>query len=126
MAKEPQARFQTPAELAAALLPFAVQIPTSLGDAAPAPATPGGSLTPSGDISSVPEFTGPGSDPESALSGTVGEDWALTPVCASELPSVRLRWEAAGEQRRRLLLALAVATALVAGLAGLAGLLLLP
>jgi serine/threonine protein kinase len=104
IAKDPAARFQTPAELAQALAPFAVSGPTAWAD----PKT----SDPFVDPGATP--VNPGSGPElsihpsswdetSALVGTLPPDMSATPLSAVHLPR-RTRTFATleAEERRRL------------------------
>jgi serine/threonine-protein kinase len=127
MAKDRAARFQTPAELAAALAPLAVQGPATWDGATPEQTLPGPQLTPPSSLVSGSNLPTPSplSSPESALAGTLGMNFSPTPLSASDMPSVRSRREMDREQKHRLLIALALAVTIVAGLLGLVSLLLL-
>jgi serine/threonine-protein kinase len=118
MAKDPAARFPTPAELDAALAPFAVPGPlhgTAAAKASPfdlpATSTPseipfGGELNASGD---TPHYG-------SALTGTQGMQFLPTPISAREMPTFRERRSNHSGRWRFAKIFLAVATA--AGLLG--------
>src|SRR5439155_12600870 len=91
MAKEPADRFQTPAELAEALLPFAVSAPTAWADPRRSseplfPSDPGlGNEEEVPDAAAFgPEFAvHPSSwDETNALAGTVPPDMSATPLTA--------------------------------------------
>ncbi len=86
MAKRPEDRFQTPAELAAALEPFAVSGPTPWAPPRPA-STPmvesSASMTDGLAIDSVPEVDGGPSGDLSALVNTVARDQSPTPMSSS-------------------------------------------
>jgi serine/threonine protein kinase len=128
MAKDPAARFQTPAELSAALTPFAVSRPMSWSD----PRTsdpfvdPGG--TPVSTPGSGPELSiHPSSwDETSALVGTLPPDLSATPL--SSLPNPRTTRTFAAleaEERRRLKKAVLWTIGIVGGWLAALGLLAL-
>jgi serine/threonine-protein kinase len=113
MAKQPAERFQTPAELAAALVPFAVSSPGTWSDPDPSRAfleERGGS----GDDDSEPIIYAPGEDEASALVGTLPSSISETPLSPSDIPSMRLRRSFEQEQRRRMIFAILVALGLSA------------
>jgi serine/threonine-protein kinase len=129
MAKDPGARFQTPAEVAAALGPFAVDaepswaVPRATASAdVKTPSSAGIDLGP--DSSSSPDS--PRTDALGALVSTVPPDSSPTMMSVVEVP-----WALTGsgatpadrEQRRRMQIALGVAVGVVGGLLLLAGLL---
>ncbi|MCI0461882.1 MAG: serine/threonine protein kinase [Gemmataceae bacterium] len=137
LAKEPNARFQTPAELARALKPFAVEGGSAWsGLGAPIPTAD--SLAPpmtaveSGD-DSHPDADTPSSDALAALASTLPPDLAPTPVTMTELlwPGTSpqggrqpgLFSYAEHDQRRRMGIAVSVAVGIVLTLLLLAGLL---
>lgn len=112
MAKKPAERYQTPAELAAALATFAVAGPTAwrsatadANDLSPTPAPPGSGLDAFDDIS--------------ALAGTLPPDHAPTALSSARLARVRT----GAAPRYRLGLALGVAVVIVVGLLALIGVL---
>jgi len=114
MAKDPNARFQTPTELAAALAPFAVQGPTGwAGHESRFYLSDSPAVTPlqfGGDDAAVRPNDPDGS---SALAGTLSNDLLLTPMSVTELPSMLIRRAVQQDQRRRLKIAVAVAVSLV-------------
>ncbi len=124
MAKNPEDRYQTPAELSRALQPYAVSGPTPW---APPSRAPGQEpyvdplATPTGvpDAGDEGNFVVDGSDAElAALAGTLdGDDWP-TPVATLPL-TVPPRPSAHDTTRRRLMIALIVAITFVGGLAAL-------
>src|SRR5262245_63600955 len=117
MAKDPQERFQTSGDLAAALVPFAVACPASwdcptsgidLGD------SPAITQLGSDDATLRPTD----SDAGSALVGTLPNELTLTPMSITELPSLLIRRAIDRDQRRRLKIAVGVGCALVGGVSG--------
>jgi serine/threonine-protein kinase len=125
MAKAPADRFQTPAELAAALTPFAVAgWPRGLM----ASATSTGEMALSAAASNTPRNSEPPAEAveahgESVLEGPFPWMGARTPLITSEW-SARQRQRLERErQRRRLRLTILWAIGLVAGVLGLVGLL---
>jgi len=113
MAKQPAERFQTPAELAAALVPFAVSSPGTWSDPDPSRGfleERGGQ----GDEDSEPIIYAPGEDEASALVGTLPSSISETPLSPSDIPSMRLRRSFEQEQRRRMIFAILVALGLSA------------
>jgi serine/threonine protein kinase len=122
MAKDPRDRFQTPAELAAALAPHAVPGPASWGPRRTAPlsdeldvATPSESFAALDGTDGLP-------DNRSALAGTVGPA-GVTPVSASDVPLIEILRDRPRPWGKMLLL---TAAGLVAAGAGTAVWLLLP
>jgi eukaryotic-like serine/threonine-protein kinase len=113
MAKQPAERFQTPAELMAALAPFAVNSPGTWSDPDPTRAS-----------LDVREFNSeeagrpmailPGEDEMSALAGTLPSSLSETPLLTATMPSMQLRRSFQKEQRRRLIFALLVGLGLAA------------
>src|SRR5262249_53652116 len=108
MAKRPADRFQTPAELAQALAPFAVSSPAAW--AAPVPAEPVADPQPTPVVEGADD-----SDPladlaevdDAALLGTLAPDGSPTPVSGAGLASaVRLSPAEQARQQRRLRAAL--------------------
>jgi serine/threonine protein kinase len=138
MAKDPSGRFQTPAELAAALAPFAVAGPTgwaNSGAGQPSaepvvtpPADSGGGLearvlTESDQASATPPVsTGSGfdfgalpagADDESILLGALAQGQSATGLSGKGPASLRLRQEVAQEQRRKVKIAVCCAAGAV-------------
>jgi len=113
MAKQPAERFQTPAELAAALAPFAVNSPGTWTDPDPM-----GVLFEvkelAGEDEARPMAISPGEDATSALIGTLPSSLSETPLCTVEMPSMQLRRSFEREQRWRLIFALMVGLGLAA------------
>jgi serine/threonine-protein kinase len=124
--KRPEARFQTPADLAAALGPFAVADPALWKTAPPVSAaeidafpTPGSALGENSD----PIYELGSSDEVSALVGTVAMDFSPTPLSTTAVPSTsRLSRVIRREQGKRFRFALLCATLIVGGLAALVAL----
>jgi serine/threonine-protein kinase len=123
MAKDPAARFPSPAELIAALEPFCVRAPlpwsvpppVAVGDSLPTPAE--------GCLGDDPGAEPAAEDEESALACTLASTGGSTPVVTSPLPALP-RAHAVHDPRaaRRWKLALLWATAIVGGvLAAAAG-----
>jgi eukaryotic-like serine/threonine-protein kinase len=107
MAKKPEERFQTPAEVAAAVAPYAV------------PAVPFWSLESDAAHGSDPDLKAlDGSDGAMALVGTLPPDFSPTPLSGDGVPAPSDALSA------RLWLALAISTGIVGGLIGLLTLLL--
>jgi len=113
LAKQPAERFQTPAELASALGPFAVSSPGTWSDPDPSRAflEDRGGL---GDEDSEPIIYAPGEDEASALVGTLPSSLSETPLSPADIPSMRLRRSFQQEQRRRMIFAVLVALGLSA------------
>jgi eukaryotic-like serine/threonine-protein kinase len=113
MAKQPAERFQTPAELAAALAPFAVNSPGTWSD-------PDSSQTLfdikelAGEEERQPMAVFHGEDATSALIGTLPSSLSQTPLSTEEMPSMQLRRSFEREQRGRLIFALMVGLGLAA------------
>jgi serine/threonine-protein kinase len=105
MAKQPVERFQTPAELAAALTPFAVNSAGTWSEADPTKASLDFNET-AGDVS--------GEDATSALIGTVPSSLSETPLSPADMPSMQFRRSFQREQRWRLIFALMVGLGLAA------------
>jgi serine/threonine protein kinase len=113
MAKQPAERFQTPAELAAALAPFAVNTAGTWSDPDPTNA-----------FLDLNEFAGdedkplirsmPGEDATSALIGTLPSGLSETPLSTADMPSMQFRRSFQREQRWRLIFALMVGIGLAA------------
>jgi serine/threonine protein kinase len=120
MAKQAGERFQTPAELAAALTPFATNIPGTWTDRDPTSAFLDDPGTP-GDDYAEPVIYAPGEDEASALIGTLPSSLSETPLCPADMPSMQLRRSFEQEQRRRMIFAILVSV----GLAAIFGLLVL-
>jgi serine/threonine protein kinase len=125
MAKKPNERFQTPAELAAALEPFAVEGPGTWADANPG-AVPWG---PGLDSLDEPSTSREGESAGLRPSGEVGEERSAlaatfplslleTPLSAAGMPSMLIRRSDQQDQRRKLLFAFLVA-AIITALMGL-------
>src|SRR5262249_12313643 len=119
MAKKPEDRFQTPAELALALKPFArpgPATPPSRSAAAPrgdaGPATPGPEEWPSEAPTAIVEG--------GALVGTLPPDLSPTPLSTEDMPVAPV----VSDDRRLLRSTLLCAVGIVAGLVGAVGLLL--
>lgn len=113
MAKQPAERFQTPAELAGALTPFAVNSPGTWTDPDPARAFLEESAAQS-DADSMPVIFAPGEDEASALVGTLPSSMSETPLCTADMPSMQLRRSFQQEQRQRMIFAILVALGLSA------------
>jgi serine/threonine protein kinase len=116
MAKKPEDRFQTPAELAAALAPFAVSSPAAWSE--PRPAEPFADLQPTpvaeeaGDSDPLADL-----DDSAALIGTLAADGSPTPLSAAGMASsTRLSRAEKARQKRRLRLALLCAVGIVGAL----------
>ena len=106
MAKDPAARMQTPAELLAAVTPFADARITGWEQLPPAapPATLSDSTTPVPDTPGEP----PSVESDAMLFGTLPPGMSPTPVSQSHLTSItRVSRSFEAEGRRRLLIALA-------------------
>jgi hypothetical protein len=107
MAKDPAARFQTPADAVLALAPLtagasgAWQVPELHAPSADARATPGHI-----DFTDFADTPGPASNPEEWAIGTLPPDLGTMPISAEGPPSMRLRRTVEREQRRRFLTAL--------------------
>jgi hypothetical protein len=116
LAKRPGDRYQTPAELAAALAPFAAVEAGGLALAPPDGAYDDHAPTPTDDGGFPPdvEFHLTSSEERSALNSTLPPSFSPTPVSIKRLPSMPTP-----EQRRRQRLALAVAVGVVGALTGL-------
>jgi serine/threonine-protein kinase len=116
MARDPAARFQTPAEAAAALTPFARvgsgdwSLPDLHAPSVEATLTPPGSLEPAAD-SPFDMGAVPATNREEWAIGTVPPDLGTVPLGAQGMPSLQLRRSVQEEQRRRLLLARGVTVA---------------
>ena len=131
LAKDPGERYQTPAELAAALEPFAASGPTPWAPPPPpppaepfddSPATP-----PSGvhaDVAEADVFL-LSSGELSALGNTVGHDASPTPRAPASSRIIRPRPRSVPKRPSRRLLVLLGGCAMALGLAALAGALLL-
>jgi serine/threonine protein kinase len=113
MAKQPAERFQTPAELAAALAPFAVNSPGTWSDPDPT-RTLFDVKELAGGVEGHPtaEFTE--EDATSALIGTLPSSLSQTPLSTEDMPSMQLRRSFEREQRWRLIFALMVGLGLAA------------
>jgi len=105
MAKQPVERFQTPAELAAALTPFAVNSAGTWSEADPTNAF----LDFNETVGAVP-----GEDATSALIGTLPSSLSETPLSTADMPSMQFRRSFQREQRWRLIFALMVGLGLAA------------
>jgi serine/threonine protein kinase len=127
MAKDPAARYQTPAELAAALAPFAVNAPGALPAGAPAVPFVDPLATPTAEAEALPEAGAEATD----LLATAGEAQAVVStlpegpaLLVDPGPSPRVTAALAEQQRRRarvaLLWALGIAGWLLASGAALA------
>jgi serine/threonine protein kinase len=108
LAKDPAARFQTPAELVTALTPFATggsgawQVPELHAPSPDETATPPASI----DFTDFAEPLATGSNPEEWAIGTLPPDLGATSISPEGTPSLRLRRSVEREQRRRFLTAL--------------------
>jgi serine/threonine protein kinase len=118
MAKDPRQRFQTPAELVAALAPFATQAPTPMAIPVAAVVPPMAAATVVGSGSSgwtasaTPNPSGGEEEVDLGSLGALG--YGDTPMSfASGLPSVQLRNAVQSEQRRRLWVAVGAAVVIV-------------
>jgi eukaryotic-like serine/threonine-protein kinase len=135
MAKEPLARFQTPADLIAGLEPFAVHGPL----ARPVPVPPSGGWSASASSPALPAdpFATPsgGSDPDalfssaffpgdelSALASTLPPDLAATPLSETAFP-VAAAGRTTPAERKKMRLAIGLAIGIIGLLIGLAALL---
>lgn len=119
MSKHPGGRFQTPAELAAALTPFtgqglapsaiplAAQAPAAVPFAIPVPPPPEAAA--SLEFASTPaDF-----DDECAMIGTLPMDMTPTPLSAAGMPSMRLQRAVERDQQQRIKFALFSAIGIV-------------
>jgi serine/threonine-protein kinase len=119
MAKQPAERFQTPAELMAALAPFAVSSPGTWTDPDPDRAAIEDQESGDEEGRSIPIVAG--EEDASALIGTLPPSLSETILSTANMPSMQFRRSFQKEQRRRLIFALIVGL----GLAACLGLLLL-
>jgi len=120
MAKQPAERFQTPAELMAALAPLAVNSPGTWSDPDPNRVSLDvQELSGEEEGRSMPIFSG--DENISALMGTLPSSLSETPLSTANMPSMQLRRSFQKEQRRQLIFALLVGL----GLAACLGLLVL-
>jgi serine/threonine protein kinase len=129
MAKSPAARFQTPAELAAALAPFASTGSGPAAAAAPAPAAVAAAppllkAIPLSPLEMPPQPGDSFDDDESAV-GTLPLDLAATPMSFSGMPSMHLKRAVEQDQARRLKFAIYTAVGIVLALLALITLFLL-
>jgi serine/threonine protein kinase len=122
MAKKAEQRFQTPAELAAILAPFAVQGPTQM-PAAGAPAQAGAPTPAGGSTWANPQAGNVGNEEEWAI-GTLPLNVSSTPLSITGLPSMRMQQKMQEEQRRRVKIAIFAALGILGGLGVLTGLFL--
>jgi serine/threonine-protein kinase len=113
MAKQPGDRFQTPAELAAALTPFAVSSPGTWADPDPSKLFLDEAGPQEVEGSEALIFA-PGDDEASALVGTLPTSLSETPLSLSDFPSMKFRRSFQQEQRRRMIFAILVALGLSA------------
>jgi serine/threonine-protein kinase len=117
MAKDPAARFQTPADVVLALAPFtaggsgAWQVPELHAPSADLQSTPPANI----DFTDFSETPPSGSNPEEWAIGTLPPDLSTTPISAERTPSMRLRRTVEREQRRRFLTILLWTLGLVGG-----------
>lgn len=111
LAKDPRQRFQTPAELAATLAPFAAQA-TSLPYAIPVALGPNGSPSTTTGSSAWTQSPQGGDDDEVAL-GAMPMNFSATPMSFAGLSSQRGQRQAKDGQKRRLQIALLSAAGLV-------------
>ena len=124
MAKKPAERFQTPAELAAALEPFAVEGPGTWSEASPSLSNWGPGLDSwnenltSREEDSAPSTPGEELDDQSALAATFPSSLLETPFSAGGMPSMQIRRSLQQDHRRKLLIAFSVA-AIVTAVMGL-------
>jgi serine/threonine-protein kinase len=116
LAKAPAERFQTPAELAAALEPYAVSGPTPWAPSPPAAAADAGeAVTPVGTVGGPGSVLDSSSSEElAALAGTLPPAGSLTPVIPR--PPVRRlrRWPQPGWRKKAFFLAAGVAALIAA------------
>jgi serine/threonine-protein kinase len=122
LAKDPAKRFQTPAEVAEALAPFAVNGPPCWTDSLPRPVTAEASRLPSSGPSNEGARTAIIANfvPEPMLMNTVSGSRSATPFSVTGLSAVlrrRLRWQAPKPWRPWIM---ATATLLAAGLGWMA------
>ncbi len=125
LSKHPSERYQTPAELAAALEPFAVSGPTPWAPLPP-PAEPFEDALPTPGVEAASDAVFQASDELSALANTLSQDGAPTPLTPGPAPrrTSRVRVPIRRKSRARLWLLLG-GIALVLGLTAVAGALLL-
>jgi len=115
LAKKPEQRFQTPADLAATLAPFAVQGPSQV----PMPGGTPTAGTASTAGSSVWTASSNASNEDEWAIGTMPPNISVTPLSITGLPSMRMQRVMQQEQNRRLRLAILAAITIVTSLSGL-------
>jgi serine/threonine protein kinase len=118
LAKKPEDRFQTPAQLAAVLAPLVPDGPRDW--AIPLPPGSSGSLdalTPDNSFTGLEGLVPSGSNSGSALAGTVGMNTSPTPMSGADMAAVGQRRGRIRSGNQPLKLALAVAVGVAIGLA---------
>jgi hypothetical protein len=122
MMKQPDDRFQTPMELAAALAPFAIP---GLAGAQPSGQPPladaDGLTAATAELNVAPEARGAGG----ALDGTLPPDLMPTPLSAESLPILVTPIRRPADPGRRWTILVFSAVVVIAGLVGVVGALLL-
>jgi serine/threonine-protein kinase len=125
MAKQPDDRFQTPAELAAALAPYAIPGPAgATGSSPPVPPSEADALmAPTGDLAEASEARGAGGG--GALDATLPPDLMPTPMSAENLPILVTPIRRPRDRGGRLRTVVVCAVGFLAALFGAIGALLL-
>lgn len=119
MAKNPAHRFQTPAEVAATLAPFAVQGPAPTAVRQPGQSAPSTAGASGWTATASPSHSGTSADSEDEWAiGTLPLNISATPISISGMPSMHMARAMQQEQKRRLGLAVVVAIAIVACIGG--------
>jgi len=115
LAKDPNQRFQTPAELAATLAPFAVQAPAPMAIPV-AVAVPGGVATSTGSSAWTATNTNPPNNDDEIELGALPMNYTAAPMSFAMPSSMTLRRDMQREASRRMTYAIVAACAIVAGL----------